>query len=119
MDWLSFGKRLAISMVICLVLVLVISFLAYQVLTLYGFSIIALFFGIIMLIFGALLQTPIFEALALGRYAVNPQVTRDTIRHYSERRSDQSRSGLVILVTGVLLLLIGLIGLLLVPLLPG
>ncbi len=119
MDWLSFGKRLAISMVICLVLVVVISFLAYQVLTLFGFSIIALFIGIIMLIFGACLQTPIFEALALGRYAVNPQVTRDTIRHYSERRSDQSRSGLVILVTGVLLLFIGLIGLLLVPLLPG
>ncbi len=119
MDWLSFGKRLAISMVICLVLVVVISFLAYQVLTLFGFSIIALFIGIIMLVFGACLQTPIFEALALGRYAVNPQVTRDTIRHYSERRSDQSRSGLVILVTGVLLLFIGLIGLFLVPLLPG
>lgn len=119
MDWISFGKRLAVSMVICLVLVIVISFLVYQVLTLYGFSIVALFFGVIMLIFGACLQTPIFEALALGRYAVNPQVTRDTVRHYSERRSDQSRSGMVVLATGALLLLIGLIGLILVPLLPS
>jgi hypothetical protein len=119
MDWISFGKRLVITMVICLVLAGLVSFLIFQVLSLYGFSIIVLYFGVFVLIFGACLQTAFVEGLATARYAVNPQVTRDTARHFSERRADQARSGVVILVAGALLLLIGFIGLALVTFFPG
>ena len=80
---------------------------------------ITLYIGVVLLIFGACLQTPFIEALATARYAVNPQVTRDTARHYSDRRSEQSGSGVLILVAGAFLILIGLIGLFVFPNLPS
>lgn len=77
-----------------------------------------LFIGIILLIFGACLRTPFVEAMATSRYAVNPTVTRDTARRYSERRGEQAHSGGFILLTGGILLIIGLLGVFLTLYLP-
>jgi uncharacterized membrane protein HdeD (DUF308 family) len=118
MDWSSFGKRLTILFVICLLVAWVATVLIFLIWTPSGYFTILMFMGLILLIFGACLQTPFIEAIATGRYAVNPPVTRDTARHYSERRAAQERSGVVILATGVLLLAIGLLGLFLLPSLP-
>ncbi len=118
MDWISFGKRLTVSLIICFVLAWVVNFLVFQIWTLASYFLVLLFLGVIMLIFGACLQTPFIEAMATMRYAVNPQSTRDTARHYSDRRVEQASSGVVILVTGVLLLGVGLIGLTILPFLP-
>ncbi|MFX1564842.1 MAG: hypothetical protein ACFFCH_02505, partial [Promethearchaeota archaeon] len=74
--------------------------------------------GILLLVFGACLQTPFIEAMATAKYAVNPQVTRDTARHYSNRRSEQSGSGIVLLASGALLLIVGLLGYFLLPFFP-
>ena len=103
---------------ICIVIAWIATILLFQIWTPWAFLITVLYLGVILLIFGACLQTPFVEALATARYAVNPQVTRDTARHYSDRRSEQSSSGVVLLVTGVILLLIGLTGLALLPILP-
>ena len=118
MDWVSFGKRLVASLVIFTIISIIASILIFQVLTPWSFLITLLFMGVFLLIFGACLQTPFIEALATARYAINPQVTRDTARHYSTRRTEQSSSGVVILVTGILLLLIGSIGFAVLPLFP-
>ena len=77
------------------------------------------FLGVILLVFGACSQTPFIEAMATMRYAVNPPVTRDTARHYSERREDQASSGVIILVTGAILLTIGFVGLFILPYIPA
>ncbi len=118
MDWASFGKRLTISVIACIILTMIATILIFHVFTLTNFFIIMVFLGVILLVFGACSQTTFIEAMATARYAVNPQVTRDTARHYSERREAQARSGVVILVTGAILLTIGLIGLFILPFLP-
>lgn len=118
MDWASFGKRLTILLIACIILTVIATFLIFQVLTLANFFLVLVFMGVILLIFGACSQTPFIEAMATLRYAVNPPVTRDTARHYSERREDQASSGIVILVTGAILLTIGLVGLFILPFLP-
>jgi hypothetical protein len=118
MNWGSLGKRLAIVLPICLVIAWIGSILVFHVWTLSNFFLAVLFMGIILLIFGACLRTPFVEAMATSRYAVNPTVTRDTARRYSERRSEQSQSGGFILITGAILLIIGLIGVFLFTYLP-
>lgn len=111
MDWLSFGKRFTILFVICLLIAWVATVLIFLIWTPSTYFTILMIMGLVLLIFGACLQTPFIEAMATGRYAVNPPVTRDTARHYSERRESQERSGVVILATGAFLLAIGLLGL--------
>jgi hypothetical protein len=115
MDWASFGKRLTISLIVFIVLTLIATILIFHVLTIANFFLIMVFLGVILLVFGACSQTPFIEAMATARYAVNPQVTRDTARHYSERREAQASSGVVILVTGAILISIGLVGLFILP----
>jgi hypothetical protein len=119
MDWASFGKRLIISIIVCVIITLIATFLVFHVLTLANFFLVLVFLGVILLVFGACSQTPFIEAMATLRYAVNPQVTRDTARHYSERRDAQTRSGVIILLTGAILLVIGLVGLFILPFLPA
>jgi hypothetical protein len=118
MDWTSFGKRLTFSIIACFILTLIVTLLIFHVLTLANFFLVLVFLGVILLVFGACSQTPFIEAMATLRYAVNPQVTRDTARHYSERRDAQASSGVIILVTGAILLTIGLVGLFLLSILP-
>jgi hypothetical protein len=118
MDWASFGKRLTILMIICLIVGWLVTLVIFQVWTLSNFFMVLLFLGVILLVFGACLQTPFIEAIATARYAVNPQVTRDTARHYSDRRYEQEKSGIVLLAAGALLLLIALLGLVLLPYFP-
>ena len=118
MNWASLGKRLAIVLPICLVFAWIGSILFFQTWSLWNFFMAVLFMGIILLVFGACLRTPFVEAMATSRYAVNPTVTRDTARHYSDRRSDQAHSGDYILLTGAILLIIGLLGSFLAPYLP-
>ncbi|MFX0169610.1 MAG: hypothetical protein ACFE89_09695 [Candidatus Hodarchaeota archaeon] len=115
MDWKSLGKRLAIVLPVCFVIAWLATFLLFQFWTISNFFMVVLFMGIILLVFGACLRTPFVEAMATTRYSVNPQVTRDTVRGYSDRRREQSQSGVVILVTGALLLVIGLLGVFLFP----
>ena len=118
MDWASFGKRLTISIIACIILTLIATILIFHFLTLANFFIVMVFVGVILLVFGACSQTPFIEAMATMRYAVNPQVTRDTARHYAERREDQASAGVIILVTGVILLAFGLVGLFILPYIP-
>jgi len=110
MNWIFLGKRLAIVLPICLVIAWLGSILFFHPWTLSNFFMAVLFVGIILLIFGACLRTPFVEAMATSRYAVNPTVTRDTARRYSERRGEQSHSGVFILIAGGILLIIGLFG---------
>jgi len=119
MDWTSLGKRLTILLIVCLVIAWIATVLIFQVWTLSNFFLVLVILGIFLLVFGACLQTPFVEAMATARYAVNPQVTRDTARHYSDRRGEQSSSGVIILATGALLLIMGLVGLFLLPFLPA
>ena len=119
MDWVSFGKRLTISLIVCIILTLVATILIFHFLTLANVFIVMVFLGVILLVFGACSQTPFIEAMATMRYAVNPPVTRDTARHYAERREDQASSGVIILVTGAILLTIGFVGLFILPCIPA
>jgi hypothetical protein len=118
MDWASFGKRFTFLTVICLFASWVATIVIFQLFTFSSYFLVLAFLGLILLIFGACLQTPFIEAMATARYAVNPQVTRDTARHFSDRRSEQSGSGVVILASGALLLIVGLLGYFLLPLFP-
>ena len=118
MDWASFGKRLTVLLIACIILSLIATILIFHVLTFAHFFLVLVFLGVILLVFGACSQTPFIEAMATARYAVNPPVTRDTARHYSERRDAQARRGVIILVTGAILLTIGLVGLVILSILP-
>ncbi|MFX1508757.1 MAG: hypothetical protein ACFFBR_00485 [Promethearchaeota archaeon] len=118
MDWVSFGKRFVLLTVICIIAAWVATIVIFQIWTFTNFFLILVGLGIFLLVFGACLQTPFIEAMATARYAVNPQVTRDTARHYPDRRSEQSGSGIVILASGALLLIVGLLGYFLLPLFP-
>ena len=113
MDWIGFGKRLAVALLICIPLALVLAYFFFggtlHVLNFYTFGLASFFIGIIIVIFGACLRTPFIEALATRRYAVNPQQTRDTVRHYSRRREEQSDSSVLLIVTGVILISIALV----------
>ncbi len=118
MDWVSFGKRFTAALVICLILSWFVTILIFHLWTLANFTVTLFYFGLFLVIFGACLQTPFVEAMATIRYAVNPQSTRDTVRHYSERRREQSNSGLVILATGVTFVMSAFVSFVLLPLLP-
>lgn len=67
--------------------------------------------GTILLLFGACLGTSMVEAVAYGKYGVNPPVVRDTRRHFTSRRQEQEKSSLLLLVAGAILLVVGIVGL--------
>ncbi len=116
MDWAYFGKRLAIALVISIPLAWFSTILIFRVWTLTNFALTLFLFGIILILFGACLRTPFIEAMAAQRYAVNPQTTRDTMRHFSDRREEQTESSVVILLIGIILLSISLVCLSIAPL---
>jgi uncharacterized protein YacL len=118
MNWASFGKRLAMTLVICLIIAVVATFLVFRILTFYSFGFTLLFLSVILIIFGICLQTPFVEATAAYRYAINPPHTRDTMRRFENRRHEQAKSGIVILATGGILLGISLVCFALMILLP-
>ncbi|MFW9983364.1 MAG: hypothetical protein ACFFCB_01385 [Candidatus Odinarchaeota archaeon] len=118
MDWASFAKRLAITLVICLFIALVATLLVFHVLTFYSFGFTLLFMSVILIIFGICLLTPFVEATAAYRYAVNPPHTRHTMRRFHSRRQEQAKSSIVILAAGGVLLGISLVCLALMILLP-
>lgn len=118
MDWVSFGKRLAVAMIICIPIVVILAFVLYQVVNIYSLGMGSFLLGLILIIFGACLKTPFIEGIASFRYAANPQQTRDTARHFSERREEQTESGTVLLVAGAIIILFSLICFLLLPLFP-
>lgn len=118
MDWVSFGKRLAITLVICLIIALIATFLVFHILTFYSFGFTLLFMSVILIIFGICLLTPFVEATAAYRYAVNPPHTRDTMRRFNTHRQEQAKSSIVILAAGGILLGISLVCLALMRFLP-
>jgi len=118
MNWASFAKRLAITLVVCLIIALVATFLVFQILTLYSFGFTLLFMSVILIIFGICLLTPFVEATAAYRYAINPPHTRHTMRRFHSRRQEQAKSSIVILAAGGILLGISLVCLALMVLLP-
>ncbi len=118
MNWGSFGKRLALTLVICLIIALVATFLVFHILTFYSFGFTLLFMSVILIIFGICLLTPFVEATAAYRYAVNPPHTRDTMRRFNTRRQEQAKSSIVILAAGGILLGISLMCLVLMIFLP-
>ncbi|MFX1300378.1 MAG: hypothetical protein ACFFAL_03580 [Promethearchaeota archaeon] len=119
MDWVSFAKRLAITLIACFIIALVATFLVFHILTLYSFGFTLLFMSVILIIFGICLLTPFVEATAAYRYAVNPPHTRHTMRSFHSRRQEQAKSSIVILAAGGILLGISLICLALMILIPG
>lgn len=119
MNWASFGKRLAVTLVISLIIALVATFLVFRILTFYSFGFTLLFLSVILIIFGVCLLTPFVEATAAYRYAVNPPHTRHTMRRFHSRRQEQAKSSIVILATGGILLGISLVCLALMILLPA
>lgn len=109
MDWAYLGKRLGIALAISIPLAWVSTIIIFRVWTLTNFALTLFLFGVILILFGACLRTPFIEAMATRRYAVNPQTTRDTMRHFSDRREEQTESSVVILSIGVILLCISLV----------
>lgn len=115
MDWTSFGKRLVITLVICLPLAAIGSVLVFHIWSLTTFAFSLLFVGIILLLFGGCLRTPFVEGLATYRYAANPPVTRDTMHHFSERRQQQTDNSIVILTAAAILIISSIVCITIVP----
>lgn len=122
MDWVVFGKRLVVALLICIPLALILALFFFggtlHILNFYSFGLASFFVGVILVIFGACLRTPFVEALATRRYGYNPQQTRDTVRQYFRRREEQSDSSIVIILTGVILIIIALVSFSLISLVP-
>jgi hypothetical protein len=108
MNWVSFGKRVTVALIIGLAIAAVTTFVLFRIFTLYSFGFTLLLVSVVLILFGVCLLTPFVEAVAAYRYAVNPPHTRDTMRRFGSRRGEQSRSGVVILAAGGILLGIAL-----------
>jgi hypothetical protein len=104
-----FLKRLAIYLAVFTVPIVLICPLLLGGYSLRNIAASLFFEGALLIIFGGCLSTSIIEGYATARYSTNPAVTRDTREHLSERRSEQTLSGVVFFAAGVFVLAIALV----------